>query len=133
MSGERRTVQGELPDGVADRDQGYTHNPNPQDELEIQRARFAEQQRQLQQDRREAAEAMNEMERGLEEQYQAAQHDPAHEVFVPTQREEQATMDSATHADTVTDDQVSPGIGTVSAEVPWRMPPATADRRHDRD
>ena len=134
MSGERRTVQGEIPDSVADRDEGYTHNPNPQDELEIQRARFAEQQRQLQQDRREAAEAITEVSERLEQDYQAAQHDPDHEAFIPTQREEQATMGSATHGGHgYTHEQSEPTVVGLGVDVPRRFPPPRRDDELEDD
>jgi hypothetical protein len=97
MSSERRTIQGEVPDGIADRSQGYTHNPNPEEELAVQRARFAENQRQLQHDREEAADAISEVEANLAEQYRAAQHNPDHQAFIPEQRAEQEALGSATH------------------------------------
>lgn len=97
MSSDRRTIHGETTDGVVDRAEGYTHNPNPDDELALQRARFAEQQRQLQKDRHEAAEAISEVSEKLGEQYAAAQHDPDHLAFVPEQFAELEESGTATH------------------------------------
>lgn len=85
MSSERRSVEGELPDGVADRDEGYSHNPNPEDEVAAQRARFEEMQRKLQADRTTAAEAVTEVQQKLAEQFQEAQNDPEHQQFVAEQ------------------------------------------------
>lgn len=90
MTSERRSVHGALPDGVADRAQGYTHNPNPEDELAAQRARFAERQRELQADRAAASERLGEIQHDLGEQYQQAQHDPEHQAMVAEQRAHQA-------------------------------------------
>lgn len=90
MTSERRSVHGALPDGVADREQGYTHNPNPDDEVAANRARFEERQRELQADRVTASELMSEMQHRLGEQYQQAQHDPEHQAMVAEQREHQA-------------------------------------------
>jgi len=94
---ERRTIQGEVPDGVADRTQGYTHNPNPDDELAEQRARFAEQQQQLQQDRQDVVEYVGEMQEQLGEQYQAAQQNPDRQAFIPKQEALAAQQPLATH------------------------------------
>lgn len=85
MSSERRSIEGDLPDGVADRDQGYEHNPNPEDEVALQRARFEEMQRKLQQDRAVAAETVGEVQQRLAEQYEAEQEDPEHQAFVAEQ------------------------------------------------
>lgn len=82
---ERRTIEGEVPDGVADRTQGNTYNPVPDDQLAVQRARFAEQQQQLQQDRQDVVEYVGEKQEQLSEQYQAAQADPNVQAFLPTQ------------------------------------------------
>lgn len=85
MSSERRSVEGELPDGVADRAQGYTHNPNPDDEIAANRARFEAKQQELQQDRQAVAEQIREVQHKVEGQYEASMHDPAHAAFMPEQ------------------------------------------------
>jgi hypothetical protein len=85
MSSERRSIEGELQDGVADREEGYTHNPNPEEEIAAQRARFEEMQRKLQADRSVAAEAVTEVQQKLGEQYQEAQNDPQHQEFIAEQ------------------------------------------------
>lgn len=82
---ERHTVAGELPDGVADRTQGYTHNPNPADEVAIQRARFDEMQHKLQHDRQEAAQTIDPVQHRLGHEFEQAIHDPEHEKFVQEQ------------------------------------------------
>lgn len=82
---ERRTVTGELPDGVADREQGYTYNPNPEDEVAVQRARFDEMQRKLQHDRDEAAQAVEPVQQRLGHEFDQAIHDPEHDKFVREQ------------------------------------------------
>ena len=82
---ERRTVTGTLPDGIADREQGYTHNPNPPDEVEIQRARFDEMQHKLQHDRDEAAQAIEPVQNRLGHEFDHAIHNPEHEKFVQEQ------------------------------------------------
>lgn len=82
---ERRTIHGEVPDGIADRTQGNTYNPNPDDELAVQRARFAEQQHQLQQDRQDVVEYVSDMQDQLGTQYEAAQQNPDRQAFIPTQ------------------------------------------------
>lgn len=85
MSSERRSIEGELQDGVADREAGYTHNPNPEDEVAAQRARFEEMQRKLQADRTSAAEVVGEVQQKLGEQFQEEQHNPEHQQFVAEQ------------------------------------------------
>lgn len=85
MSSERNSIEGELPDGVADRDEGYTHNPNPEDEIALQRARFEEAQRKLQEDRAVAAEVVSEVQQRLGEQYEEAIQDPEHQQFIAEQ------------------------------------------------
>ena len=82
---ERHTVAGELPDGIADRAQGYTHNPNPEDEVALQRARFDEMQHKLQHDRNESAETIEPVQQRLGHEFDQAVHDPEHENFVPEQ------------------------------------------------
>lgn len=94
---ERRTIEGEVPDGIADRTQGNTYNPNPADELAVQRARFAEQQQQIQQDREQTAEVLNEVQGNLGEQYVVAQQNPDRQAFVP---EQQALAEEITPAST---------------------------------
>lgn len=84
---ERRTETGELPDGIADREHGYTHNPNPQDEVAAQRARFEEMQRKLQQDRQEAAQVIEDVQQRVGEEFEQSMHDPEHEKFVQEQVE----------------------------------------------
>lgn len=97
MSSDRRTVHGEVPDGVADRSEGYTHNPNPEDELAAQRAHFAERQQQLQHDREEAAHLIEETQQHVAEQYKAAQQNPDHQAFAAEQQEEQSALEPSTH------------------------------------
>ncbi|MDP9316183.1 MAG: hypothetical protein M3R24_35905 [Chloroflexota bacterium] len=82
---ERHSMAGELPDGVADRTQGYTHNPNPEDEVAMQRARFAEMQHKLQQDRQETAQTIEPVQHRLGHEFDQAIHDPEHERFVQEQ------------------------------------------------
>ena len=84
---ERRTADGEVPDGIADREQGYTHNPNPEDEVALQRARFEEAQHKLQGKRQESAEAIEEVQSDVEQQFQEAIADPEHQKFVAEQLE----------------------------------------------
>lgn len=91
MSSERRSIEGELPDGQADRAQGYTHNPNPEDEVAAQRARFEEMQRKLQQDRAQVVGTINEVREATVEQYQEAKQDPEHQKFVEEQVQHQLT------------------------------------------
>ena len=85
MSSERRSIEGELPDGVADRDKGYEHNPNPEDEVAANRARFEEQQRKIQLERAAAAEAIQEVQQTIEAHYHQAVQDPEHQAFVSEQ------------------------------------------------
>ncbi len=85
MSSDRRSVEGALPDGVADREAGYVHNPNPEDEVAANRARFEEQQRKIQQERAVAAEAIQEVQQTIEAQYHQAIEDPEHQAFVAEQ------------------------------------------------
>lgn len=85
MSSGRRSVEGELPDGIADRDAGYSHNPNPDDEVALQRARFEEAQRKLQEDRAAASEVVGEVQQRLAEQYEQQQNDPEHQEFIAEQ------------------------------------------------
>lgn len=82
---ERHSVTSALPDGIADREQGYTHNPNPEDEVAAQRARFDEMQRKLQQDRYEAAQAIEPVQDRLGHEFDQAIHNPEHEKFVQEQ------------------------------------------------
>ncbi len=82
---ERHTVKGELPDGIVDREQGYTHNPNPEDEVAAQRARFDEMQHKLQHDREEAAQTIQPVQGRLSNEFDQAIHDPEHEKFVQEQ------------------------------------------------
>ncbi len=84
---ERRTADGELPDGIADREQGYTHNPNPEDEVAAQRARFEAAQAKLQEKRHEFAEAIEEVQANVGQQFEEAISDPEHQKFVAEQLE----------------------------------------------
>ncbi len=84
---ERRTVTGELADGIADREQGYTHNPNPEEEVAAQRARFDDMQHKLQHDRQEAAQAVEPVQQRLGQEFEQAIHIPEHEKFVQEQVE----------------------------------------------
>ncbi len=134
MSSERRTIHGETPDGVVERAEGYTHNPNPDDELALQRARFAEQQRQLQADRHQAAEAISEVSEKLGEQYAAAQHDPAHLAFVPEQFAELEESGTAIHGGSgYTTEETRPSV-LPSDDVVKRVPTEPAqDVAQDND
>lgn len=87
MNNDRRSVDGAMPDGVADRSQGYEHNPNPEDEVAINRMRFEERQRQLQQERAAAAEAISEVQERLGQEYEQQLNDPEHQKFVAEQLE----------------------------------------------
>lgn len=91
MSSERRSIEGALPDGVGDRDHGYEHNPNPEDELAANRARFEEAQRKLQAERESAAEAIRDVQTVIEQQYEEAINDPEHQAFVAEQVEHEYT------------------------------------------
>lgn len=82
---ERHTVSGVVPDGIADREQGYTHNPNPDAEVAAQRARFEEMQHKLQQDRHGTAEAIEPVQQRLGDEFDQAIHNPEHEKFVHEQ------------------------------------------------
>lgn len=88
---ERHSVAGELSDGIADRAQGYTHNPNPEDEVALQRARFDEMQHKLQHDRNEAAETIEPVQQRLGDEFNQAIHDPGHEHFVQEQIDHELT------------------------------------------
>jgi len=88
---ERRTVDGEMADGIADRGQGYTHNPNPADEVAAQRARFEAAQAKLQEKRHESAEAIEEVQTNLGQQFEEAINDPEHQKFVAEQVEHEQT------------------------------------------
>lgn len=119
---DRRTIQGDVPDGVVDGAQVYTHNPNPDDELALQRERFAQQQGQLQQDREQAAEALEEVNERLADQYQAAQQDPAHQAFVPAQQAALEEADSATDGGAgYTDEEATPSRA-INSEIPRVVP-----------
>jgi hypothetical protein len=83
---ERRTIEGEVPDGIADRTQGNTYNPNSDDELAVQRARFNQQQQQIQHDREQTAEVLNEVQGHLGDQFVIAQQNPDRQAFVPEQQ-----------------------------------------------
>jgi hypothetical protein len=52
----------------------------------VQRARFNEQQQQIQQDREQTAEVLNEVQGHLGEQFVVAQQNPDRQAFVPEQR-----------------------------------------------
>lgn len=85
MSSERRSVEGDLPDGVADRAHGYTHNPNPDEQVAANRARFEQKQRELQHDLEASSETIRDVQERVEEQYEASMNDPAHQAFIPEQ------------------------------------------------
>lgn len=80
---ERRSVNGELPDGVVPA--GQEQNPNPPDEVTANRARFEERQRELQADRQQTNVLVEPLQAQVEEQYHRAQTDPAHQIFIPEQ------------------------------------------------
>jgi hypothetical protein len=83
MSSERRSIQGDLPDGVVPA--GQEDNPNDPELLAQQRARFAERQRELQQDRQEASEQIRAVQSDLESQYERSMQDPEHQAFIQEQ------------------------------------------------
>ncbi len=83
MTSERRSVEGNLPDGVVP--EGAEHNPNPPEQVAANRARFDEKQRELQHDRQEAAEQIRAVQAEVEAQYQASMRDPEHQAFIPEQ------------------------------------------------
>jgi hypothetical protein len=89
MTSERRSIEGELPDGIADRDRGYAHNPNPDDEVAANRARFEAKQRELRADHEAALEAFNEINDELDAEYQESMSDPEHQAMIPEQRAHQ--------------------------------------------
>ncbi|MBA3948010.1 MAG: hypothetical protein H0X37_26105 [Herpetosiphonaceae bacterium] len=80
---ERRSVAGELPDGVVPA--GQEHNPNPPDEVAANRARFEARQQELQADRQQAEDVIEPLQAQVEEQYRRAQDDPAHQAMIPEQ------------------------------------------------
>lgn len=88
---ERRTDDGEVPDGIVDREQGYTHNPNPEDEVAAQRAAFEAAQSRLQEKRHESAEAIEEVQATVAQQFEEAIKDPEHQKFVAEQLEHEET------------------------------------------
>ena len=83
MGSERRSADGNLPDGVVP--QELVQNPNPPEQVAENRARFEEKQRELQHDREEAAQELREAQNALAEQYQASMNDPAHQAVIPEQ------------------------------------------------
>ena len=95
MSSERRSIEGDLPDGVVP--EGQEHNPNPADQVAANRARFEAKQRELQHDREEAAEQIRAIQHRLEDQYEQAMHDPAHQAFIPEQIAHEAQDPTHTH------------------------------------
>lgn len=85
MNSKRRSIQGELPDGIADREHGYVHNPNPPDQVAANRARFEQHQREIQHDRAAASEEIEHSQERVEQKYEQLIHDPAHQAFIPEQ------------------------------------------------
>lgn len=85
MSSERRSVDGQVPDGVVDRERGYEHNPNSPEEVAANKARFEANQRQIQQDRAAAADTIREVQEMVDAQYHEAQQEPEHQEFVAEQ------------------------------------------------
>lgn len=86
MSNKRRSTEGDLPDGVAERGRGYGHNPNAEGEIAAQKARFNERQRTLQRDLADLAKGMRGVQQTVATQAQQAQELPAHQAFAPEQR-----------------------------------------------
>jgi hypothetical protein len=129
MSSERRSVEGALPDGVGDRDHGYEHNPNPEDEVAANRARFEENQRRLQQDREAAAEVIRDVQQTIEKQYEASLHDPEHQAFIAEQVEhEYEDHPHLRGGQEYTGDQHVGPVGTGNAEVGRHVPLPTTPR-----
>jgi hypothetical protein len=91
MTSDRRSISGDLPDGVIPPTEGHAPNPNPEDEVARNRARFEEAQRRLQQGRAEAVETINRVRDQAEHEYEDAQHDPEHQRFVEEQIAHQRT------------------------------------------
>ncbi|HEX6287815.1 MAG TPA: hypothetical protein VFZ66_01420 [Herpetosiphonaceae bacterium] len=129
MSSERRSVEGELPDGIGDRAHGYEHNPNPEDQVEANRARFEEMQRKLQREREAAAKAIQGVQRQLEEQYVAAQQDPEHQAFIAEQVEHEYTdRPSLRGGQEQSGDEHVGTVGSSNAEVGRHVPVPTTPR-----
>lgn len=123
MSSDRHSSDGDLPDGVVDRDAGYTHNPNSDEEVAANRARFEAVQRELQQNREHAAEELHAVQDRVEQQYDAAQHDPAHQDFVPEQLAHQRNdpphrQPSHEEGSQAFDEPVLPGNVEIARHVP---------------
>jgi hypothetical protein len=101
VSDKRRSTEGALPDGVAERGRGYGHNPNAEGEIAAQKARFNERQRTLQRDLADLAKQVRAVQQAAEAQAQAAQELPARQAFVPEQRAHQR-RDREIHTGTTT-------------------------------
>jgi len=130
MSSERRSVEGTLPDGVGDRSQGYEHNPNPDDQVAANRARFEEMQRKIQQDRETAAEAIREVQHNIEQQYGQAINDPEHQAFVAEQIEHEHTETfHMPGGQERTGDEHVGTVGSSNAEVGRHVPLPTTPRK----
>jgi hypothetical protein len=133
MSSERRSIEGELPDGIGDREHGYEHNPNPEDQIAANRARFEEMQRKLQQDREIAAEAIREVQHTIETQYEQAVNDPEHQAFVAEQVEHEYT--DPLHQRGGQEEHGDEHVGTVgssNAEVGRHVPLPTTPRSAEK-
>ncbi|MBV9787402.1 MAG: hypothetical protein JOZ51_04480 [Chloroflexi bacterium] len=131
MSSERRSIEGNLPDGVGDRDHGYEHNPNPEDEVAANRARFEEAQRKLQAERESAAEAIRDVQTTIEQQYEEAIQDPEHQAFVAEQIEHEYTDPMPAHNRGGQEYRGDEHVGTVgsgNAEVGRHVPVPTTPR-----
>ncbi len=80
---ERRSANGELPDGVVPA--GQEHNPNPPDEVAANRARFEARQQALQAERQQTEETIEPLQAQVDAQYRRSMADPAHQAVVPEQ------------------------------------------------
>lgn len=129
MSSERRSIEGALPDGVGDRDHGYEHNPNPEDQVAANRARFEENQRKLQQERESAAEVIRDVQATIEKQYEESLHDPEHQAFIAEQVEHEYTdpLHNRGGQEYRGDEHVGT-VGSSNAEVGRHVPVPTTPR-----
>jgi hypothetical protein len=132
MTSERRTVEGSLPDQVVD--QGEYPNPNPDDELALQRAHFAERQRRYQEDRAAAAKEIGEVQEAVGQQYEQAQHKPEHQQFVAEQRQHQQVDPPSTRGGRQSTEKrhMQENTPFASGELPHVIP-VTPERESEND
>jgi ribosomal protein L9 len=129
MSSERRSIEGQLPDGIGDRSQGYEHNPNPEDQVAANRARFEEQQQRLQQEREAAADVLRDVQHTIETQYKESMQDPEHQAFIEEQVAHE--LNETPHLRGGQEQQGDEHVGTVgssNAEVGRHVPLPTTPR-----